>query len=351
MDLIARAREKSIPLSVHIDVTYRCDLACVHCYLDERDRRELTLAEYEALFDELRTCGTMFMLISGGDIFVRPDGLDIVEAAARRRFHVNLITHAGHITEEVADRLQAVAVRAVGVSLYSSDASVHDRVTQVPGSWEKTMAGVRRLIARRIPVTLKATLMTANPDAVRELETFARQERCHLEVNFDVRGGNSGSDELMDLSLPIDDRIAMAGCAYPTLVDAEVLPAFSPDAHTCMAGNSSCYVAPDGTVQPCLEYEESAGNIREQSFLEIWKTSKLLNRLRLIRRSSFSGCGTCENNSACSLCPARARRETGSPVGSAPSKCRETTALVLAHRELRRQREAERGAARDDAAE
>ena len=94
-----------------------------------------------------------------------------------------------------------------------------------------------------------------------------------------------------------------------------------------MAGHASAYLAPDGTVQPCLDYEESAGNIRDQSFTEIWKTSPLLAHLRTLRRQHFTGCKSCDNYSVCGLCPALAARETGDPTGSAPSKCRETTAV------------------------
>ena len=88
--LVQRAQEHLVPLGVHIDVTYRCDLDCVHCYLSDRDRDELSLEEYEALFDELRELGTLFLLVSGGEIFHRPDGLAILQAARERRFELRI---------------------------------------------------------------------------------------------------------------------------------------------------------------------------------------------------------------------------------------------------------------------
>jgi radical SAM protein with 4Fe4S-binding SPASM domain len=97
-----------------------------------------------------------------------------------------------------------------------------------------------------------------------------------------------------------------------------------------MAGNASCYTSPDGTVQPCLDWTESAGNIREHKFSELWLNAPVFVHARTIRRGSFSGCVDCSNHGHCGLCPARSLRETGSPTGTAPSKCRETISNTLA---------------------
>lgn len=328
--LISRARAHGVPLGVHVDVTYECDLACVHCYLEDRKRKELSLEEYEALFDDLRALGTLYMLISGGEIFYRPDGLDIVKAARARRFDTHLITHGGHITDEVADELAEIGVRVVNMSIYSDEPTAHDTVTKVPGSWQRTVDAAKRLRARGVPVTFKFVVMDLNADKVIAMRDFAASLGCHITFDADIKGDNTGSDHLMDLGLDPDKKAAMMGCVYPNLVESDMLPVFSPDDHTCMAGNSSCYISPDGTVQPCLDWNQNAGNLRDQSFTEIWQTSPVFLSARTIRRSSFSGCSSCENFSHCSLCPARSHRETGSTTGSAPSKCRETMAKTLA---------------------
>lgn len=322
--LVRRAQQLGVPLGVHIDVTYRCDLACVHCYLTDRRRDELTLDEYTALFDDLRALGTLYLLISGGEIFRRPDGEAIVEAAAKRRFDVRLITHGGHIDEPRAARLAAMGVRVVAMSIYSDEPTIHDAVTGVPGSWERTTAAARHLRAHGVPVTFKFVVMRHNVSAAPRMAAFAQSVGALLETSVDIKGDNRGSDALMDLNIDADERRAAFGCVYPQLADRDTLPVFSPDAHTCMAGNASCYISPDGTVQPCLEWEEKAGSIREQRFGDIWRDSPVFRGARTIRRSSFEGCASCANVSHCSLCPARALRETGSATGSAPSKCRET---------------------------
>lgn len=328
--LVNRARHAVVPLGVHLDVTYECDLACVHCYLADRKRAELTLTEYHALFDELRALGTLHLLISGGEIFVRPDGLDIIRAARERRFEVRLITHGGHITDAIADALAELRIAVVAMSVYSAEKAVHDAITQVPGSWARTTTAVRRLVARGVPTLMKCVVMPQNRDSVEGMRQMAAELGCGVEFSLDIKGDNTGSDALLDLNLEPGQKVALMGCVYPQLIDPAGVANFSPDQYTCMAGNASCYVGPDGTVQPCLDWAQEAGNIREQSFTDIWRTSPVFVAARTIRRSSFEGCSSCESFSRCSLCPAKAQRETGSATGSAPSRCRETLALELA---------------------
>jgi radical SAM protein with 4Fe4S-binding SPASM domain len=326
---VQRARAHNVPLGAHVDVTLRCDLACQHCYLDDRKRSELTLSEYDELFRQLKSAGMLHLLISGGEIFHRPDGLQIVQLAARHRFELRLITHGGHITKEVAEALRDCHIAVVSISIYSTDAAVHDEVTTVPGSLERTLSGARALVEAGVPVNFKAVLMNVNPTDVEKLRGLAQDVGASIEFGVDIKGGNGGSDDLMQLNLAPAEKAAMLGCVYPGLVDAGGLSSFSPDEYTCMAGNASCYISPDGTVYPCLEWQEEAGNIRDTDFKTIWETAPVFLHARGIRRSSFHGCSGCEKFSHCGLCPARSLRETGSPTGTAASKCEETSARAL----------------------
>jgi radical SAM protein with 4Fe4S-binding SPASM domain len=332
------AMEETIPLGMHVDLTYRCDLACSHCYLEDRSRRELTLPEYEAFFAEWAALGGFYLLVSGGDVFVRPDALDILWAAARQRFDMTLITHAMSIDDDTAEQLHAMGVRRVSVSVYHTDPDIHDRVTLRRGSFERTIAGIQRLRRAGVDVLIKTPVFTVNQGAERVMPALAASLGASLELSAAMRGGNDGGEGLLSLNMNLDEKANVYDCMFSKIPSLDELPRLSPEERTCMAAHASVYLGPDGTVQPCLDYEDSAGNIRDQSFGEIWQTSPLLLRLRGIRRKDFRGCSTCENVSFCGLCPALAHRETGDPTGSAPSRCRESTAI----RYMFERREAER---------
>src|SRR5207302_4498395 len=85
---------RHIPLSVHIDLTMRCNEHCVHCYRVIEQRPELTTAELKALLDDVARAGTLYLLFSGGEIFLRPDLFDLIEHARRLHFDVRLKSNA-----------------------------------------------------------------------------------------------------------------------------------------------------------------------------------------------------------------------------------------------------------------
>ena len=148
VDLLAVARdlyvEAGLPTNVHIDLTYRCDLDCVHCYLDnKRDWPELTTAEAENVLDQLRAMQVMELTWSGGEIFARPDFLPLLARASRMGFRNIVKTHGGSLTPERCAALADAFVVYLSVSLYSLDPEIHDGITTKPGSLQATLDGLQ----------------------------------------------------------------------------------------------------------------------------------------------------------------------------------------------------------------
>ena len=114
-----RALELGIPLSVQLDLTYRCNEACVHCYLDHEDHGEMTTAEVLDLLDQLAAAGVFFLTLSGGEIFMRKDLFTLLERARKLQFSVKLKTNAVMVRAEKAKRIASLNVEAVQISLYS----------------------------------------------------------------------------------------------------------------------------------------------------------------------------------------------------------------------------------------
>src|SRR5712672_3938440 len=100
--LIARTVRKRLPLSVHFDLTYRCNERCVHCYLDHEDHGEMTSSEIKGVLDQLAEAGVFFLTFSGGEVFLRRDFFEILEYARRLQFNVKVKTNAVMIREAEA---------------------------------------------------------------------------------------------------------------------------------------------------------------------------------------------------------------------------------------------------------
>jgi MoaA/NifB/PqqE/SkfB family radical SAM enzyme len=118
-ELTGKAFELGIPLSVHLDITYRCNERCVHCYLDHEDHGELTTAEIRRLLDEHASAGVFFLTLSGGEILLRKDFFEILEHARKLMFCVKLKSNAIMIRELEARRIRSFGVESIQVSVYS----------------------------------------------------------------------------------------------------------------------------------------------------------------------------------------------------------------------------------------
>ena len=149
-----RAMSLGIPLSVHIDVTYRCNERCVHCYLDHDDKGEMTTQEIKDVLDQLAEAGVFFLVFSGGEVFMRRDFLELVEYARKLMFNVKVKTNGVMIREKEAARLRQLGVEQVQISVYSHRPEVHDRITKLPGSLNKTIRAIRFLKLQGLKVTI-----------------------------------------------------------------------------------------------------------------------------------------------------------------------------------------------------
>src|SRR5438445_7026267 len=162
MILLVEMNEKAmalgIPLSVHIDVTYRCNERCVHCYLDHDDKGEMTTAEIKGILDQLAEAGVFFLTFSGGEVFMRRDFLELVEYARRLSFNVKVKTNAVMIREYEAQQLKALGVERIQISVYSHRPDVHDAITKLPGSLKRTIKAIPFLKLQGPKVTMANVL-------------------------------------------------------------------------------------------------------------------------------------------------------------------------------------------------
>jgi MoaA/NifB/PqqE/SkfB family radical SAM enzyme len=166
MSLLAEMNDKAlklgVPISVHLDVTYRCNERCVHCYLDHDDHGEMATAEIKDVLTQLSDAGVFFLTISGGEILMRRDLFEILEFARGLLFNVKLKTNGVMIREAEAKRIRELGVEQVQISVYSHRPEVHDAITKLPGSLKRTIEAIRFLRAQGLKVTIANVLMSAN---------------------------------------------------------------------------------------------------------------------------------------------------------------------------------------------
>src|SRR5689334_24366420 len=182
-EMAAKALKLNVPLSVQIDLTYRCNERCVHCYLDHDDHGEMTTAEIRGVLRQLADAGVFFLTLSGGEVLVRRDFFKIVEYGRSLLFNIKVKTNGVLITEARAHRLAELGVEDIQLSVYSHLAAVHDAITKLPGSFARTVKAVALLRSAGIKVTIANILMRQNigdHDGVRRL---ANEMGVHYTVD------------------------------------------------------------------------------------------------------------------------------------------------------------------------
>jgi radical SAM protein with 4Fe4S-binding SPASM domain len=326
----ARAAALGVPLFVHLDVTYRCNERCVHCYLDHDDRGEMTFGEIASVLRQLAEAGALFLTLSGGEVFLRRDFLDIIRLARSLDFCVRVKTNGVLIRDRDADALRDLGVHEVQVSIYSHRAEVHDAITKLPGSFARSVAAIERLTARGLRVVIANVLMTQNFGDYGGVRALAGRLGVECTIDPMVTPHISGDRAPLALGISAAElreafhdpaligEAAGAGagaCAPPGGPDADTL-----DATPCSAGHTACYVSPYGDVFPCVQFPLPTGNVRTHSFGEIWRESPAFAAVRAIRVRDLTTCPSCAHVGSCSRCPGLAFME-GSMHGPSSLDC------------------------------
>ena len=186
LEMSTKAQKLNIPLSVHLDLTYRCNERCVHCYLDHDDHGEMTTAEIKHLLDEMADAGVFILTLSGGEIFLRKDFFEILEHARRLMFCVKLKSNAVLVREREAARLRDLNIESIQVSIYSHRPEVHDAITLIPGSLKRSVDAIRFLKSQGLKVIIANVLMTQNMQDYPGVRALAKElgVECTLDPNL-----------------------------------------------------------------------------------------------------------------------------------------------------------------------
>ena len=329
----ARALRLGIPLGAQLDLTYRCNERCVHCYLDHEDHGELTLAEIKDLLGQLADAGVFFLTISGGEIFLRPDLFDILAHARKLLFSVKIKTNGILIRESQARRLADLSIEGVQISIYSHRPEVHDGITLVPGSLERSIRGARLLKAAGVKVTFANVLMRQNVDDYLDVKALAEEIGAGFNVDPTITPMMDGDRSILSLNI---DRAALRRVVRDTELVDDVSEFCAPpsgpfeeeDAFArvpCSAGHTSCYISPYGDVYPCVQFPLPSGNIRQTRFIDIWRDSPQLAEVRSISLGDLQGCSSCGNQKSCARCPGLAYME-GNMRGPSTQDCEKSFA-------------------------
>lgn len=312
----------ALPSSLHIDLTNACTERCIHCYIADYRPRFLPLKVGERVLREFREAGGLTVMFSGGECMLHPQFCEFIRYAKSLNLNFIVMSNLTRCDAEMVAFLAEVGPQFVNVSLYSMKSEEHDRITTIPGSWQKTMHAILALEEAGVPVRLASPIMKVNRQALPALREFAKAHRMHLIPDCDILG-------------QVDHDCSNQSCAL-SLAETELVwrehqdlfykepgtpECYVPDAKVCDIGKNSINLNAEGVYYPCDGcHGIELGNAYEQSFDEVWLGEKI-EALRALRNLDFGECAHCENRPWCKVCPTRNFNETADMFTHAPVRC------------------------------
>lgn len=330
-ELNARALSLGVPFSAHLDLTYRCNERCEHCYLDHDDKGEMSTTEICDLLEQMAEAGVFFLTLSGGEPLLRRDCFEIIQRARALLFNVKLKTNAVLIRESEAMRLRALGVEQVQISVYSHRPEVHDAITKLPGSLKRTLGAIRFLKSQGLQVIIANVLMRGNLRDTEQVRRLALELGVTYTLDPTITPMMNGDRSVLRLGIgdgelqQVFRNPDLVGnieefCAPPPPVDDGVM-----DGLPCSAGHTFCYISPYGDVYPCVQFPLPCGNVRKERFLDIWHNSTQMNEVRSIRARDLPVCSACAHVGTCTRCPGLAFME-GNMRGPSSLDCEKSFA-------------------------
>jgi len=319
----AKISNERIPISGTIELTYRCNLRCIHCYCnqdknnEEIRSRELSKEETFKILDSIERRGCLFLLFTGGEPLLRDDFFEIYTYAKKKGFLITLFTNVTLVTPQIAGFLKGLPPFKVEVTLYGMSKSIYEKATGVLGSFELCMAGIKNLINNNIPLSLKAMVTNLNQDEVIKMGEFAKGLKVDFRFDPLLHPRIDGSKapcqyritpkEAIEFELMNDSRLAGWKKFLERAGDSEKLDSL----YYCGAGRDSFSIDPFGKMSVCSSCLSPSYDLRQNSFAEIWD-----NFFPLILNDSYNKnfkCRDCEIESFCANCPGYSMLENSHP--------------------------------------
>jgi len=321
-----RSTQNEHPLltRAEFEITYRCNIHCVHCYTDpfntpQHLRRELAVDQMLGLFDQLAEAGVLWMLLTGGEAFVHPQFKQIYREAKERGFIVSLFSNGTTVTDDLADFLVANPPFQIEVSCHGATPETFEKVTQVPGSFSRFQKGIHRILERGLPLKIKTSGMTLNREELPQIKRFVEGlgPKFHLYSSIYPRLNGDLSSTKYRLSAPeiLDLEFGdFLGIDRSDEEDRCVSGQFGPPADDrlfrCGCGTNSVKISPYGLLRACTFTTWPAYDLKEIPLQEAF--GRLVQAIREARYKGESPCRNCVAYALCDKNPVMALAEAGS---------------------------------------
>lgn len=349
--LHARGSKRGIPVAGTFELTPRCNFRCKMCYvhLDEAEARargrELTTGQWLDIARQAKDAGMMFLLLTGGEPFLRPDFLELYGELRKMGFLISVNTNGSLIKGEILEEIRKNPPMRVNMTLYGGCEETYEALCGVR-MFHQVTRNLDALLEAGVAVRLNASLTPYNRQDVEKIFAFAKERNLHIRytayMNPPVRvdEGKTGTQqhrftpEEAAACTVMMDRLQYSQADFRRRAenmqkgilerDDDDCEGIAGSKLRCRAGRTSFWLTWDGRMLPCGMMTEPAVDVLAQGFRAGWEQIKgLTDAIRMP-----SQCAACPHQKVCSVCGAMCQNETGRFDGRPEYICRMTHSLL-----------------------
>lgn len=312
--------------SFQIELTSRCNERCVHCYIPhDMKHSEITEEMFYSVMEQLSELGVLSVSLSGGECMLHPKFKDFLRTTKKYDFYINILSNLTRLDDEMIQIMKEINLSMVQVSVYSMIPEHHDTITQVPGSLEKTLNAITKLIENDIPVTVSCPTMKINKDDYKDVLKWCQERKIRAQTDYIIMAQYTGDTSNLSQRLSVEEAaevikdITLFDERYQrTIMKPEFMEncnkaQFNPERRLCGVGISRCSMVANGNVYPCAGWQGMVlGNLNTDTLKNIWDNSEKIKWLRSLKMKDMGHgeCCKCENAAFCAPCMVRNANES-----------------------------------------
>jgi MoaA/NifB/PqqE/SkfB family radical SAM enzyme len=329
-ELHHRAAALRQPVNGTFELTERCNLACRMCYVCQASSdaalraKELPAAAWLSLARQAVDNGMVFLLLTGGEVFLRPDFFQIYEPLTQLGLVLTLFTNGTLITEAVAERLAKAPPSRTEITLYGATSATYEAITGVPGSYARCCAGIESLVKHQVPLGLKTTITRQNVGELEEMQQMAYNWGLPFTAGWLLSKRRDGvPSEVADCRLSASECAALEAAYRPSATArTEATLRESSPGHDrnfyCQTGQAAFVVNPLGEMNACIDLPLPAARPLETGFRAAWElVQRYVDSAPPLAAASLA----CDARAFCPRCPAWSALETGTLNEPVPYLC------------------------------
>lgn len=310
--------------NLHIEITSKCNERCIHCYIPHGNK--VTHIAPDLFYDILNQCNDMRLLhltLSGGEPMLHKNFCDFLRQCREYNFSVNVLSNLTLLNDKIIEEMKANPLLGVQVSLYSMNPSIHDGITKMKGSFEKTKTAILKLINNDIPLQISCPIIKENKDSYNDVIEWAKKYNIHVGADYAIIAGYDHTTQNLNCRLSINEIKDIINSKVENDVKyldqielaAEEKKNTTLDDFVCSVCRFSICITENGNVYPCAGWQDYiVGNVKETSLNEIWNNSEKIQYLRRLRNKDFPKCVKCSDKEFCTMCMVRNANEN--PLGN-----------------------------------